>query len=68
MSSIFGVVYVYSCEIYPSEIRSTGYALNSLGARIAGMLSPWVLSTANYYSWLPGATFSIHEIHDLKNS
>lgn len=59
MSAIFGVVYVYSCEIYPSEIRSTGYALNSLGARIAGMMSPWVLATADYYSWLPGATFAV---------
>ena len=33
--------------------------MNSFGARVAGILSPWVLSLVNVQSWLPGAIFTV---------
>ena len=45
--------------MYPAEIRSTGLAVNSFGARVAGILSPWVLSLVGVKSWLPGAIFTV---------
>merc|ERR1712071_605550 len=55
----FAIAYIYSCEIYPSEVRSTGLAINSFGARVAGFLSPWVLSMVSIKTWLPGLVFTV---------
>lgn len=38
----FGVIYIWSIELYPSSIRQTAMGLNSLLARIGTMISPWL--------------------------
>ena len=55
----FSVDYNYSAEIFPAEIRSAGLAICSVGARISGVISPFVLSLSSVYTWLPGAIFAV---------
>ena len=38
----FGVVYLYTAELFPTEIRTTGFGSCSFVARLGGMLAPWV--------------------------
>lgn len=52
----FVVYYVYSTEIFPTKIRSTGAAIILAAGRIAGMVAPFVfegaeaaLSTASFF-------------------
>lgn len=45
----FCVVYQYSVEIYPTEARTTGTALNLAGGRLAGMVSPLMFEVL--FSW-----------------
>ena len=58
LSGTFGIDYAYSSEIYPSEIRSIGLSTCSLAARVAGVLSPFILSLSGLATWLPGGIFS----------
>ena len=38
----FTVSYLYSSEIYPTEIRQIGLGLNSASSRLGSMLSPFI--------------------------
>lgn len=40
VSGIFNVLYTYSVEVYPTSVRALGFGINSLSARIAGMIFP----------------------------
>jgi len=50
----FSVVYTYSSEIYPTEARSTGSAVNIAGGRAGSMLAPLVFEA------MTDATGSFH--------
>ena len=58
-SGTFALAYQYAAEIYPSEVRSNGVAVCSAAARIGGILTPFILGLADYYSWIPGAIFTV---------
>jgi len=47
-------VYQYAVEIYPTEARITGTAVNIAGGRLAGILSPILYEglTAFFHSWV----------------
>ena len=38
----FAVVYLYTAELYPTQIRSTGVGMCSMMARIGGFAAPQV--------------------------
>ncbi|XP_071112698.1 organic cation transporter protein-like [Haliotis cracherodii] len=42
-SGAFGVVYVYSTEIFPTVVRSSALGLSSSFARIGGMVAPYFI-------------------------
>ena len=41
-SACFTIVFVYTAEMFPTEIRSTAVGSSSLCGRIGGMLAPQV--------------------------
>lgn len=53
ISMSFSVVYIYTGELYPTEVRSIGLGLCSMAARIGSMLCPYVMITREYGNWLP---------------
>ena len=59
LAATFSIDYVITGEIYPAELRSNGIAVCSACARVAGILSPFVLSLADVVSWLPGVLFAV---------
>ncbi|XP_068160676.1 solute carrier family 22 member 13-like [Antennarius striatus] len=49
-SASFSIAYVYSAELYPTAVRQKGVGLNSMCARVAGILAPliWLLEVFHY--------------------
>ena len=41
-SGAFGVIYVFSAELFPTVVRNAGMGASSCVARIGGMLAPYV--------------------------
>lgn len=56
-SACFGVIYSYTAEIYPAEIRSNGLGVCGFFSRVAGLLTPYILETKSYFYWMPGCIF-----------
>lgn len=38
----YGIVYIFSCELFPTEVRNVGLGGSSMCARVGGMLCPFV--------------------------
>jgi OCT family organic cation transporter-like MFS transporter 16 len=43
VSGVYNIIYTYSTEVYPTVVRSSGLGLNSVCARIGGMVFPLIL-------------------------
>ena len=39
----FSVIYIYSAELFPTQVRNIGVGVASIGARLGGIFSPIVL-------------------------
>lgn len=55
----FGIIYVFSSEIFPTSVRSTVLGLCSTFARIGAMLAPFSRQLALYYGPLPLLVFGL---------
>ena len=44
VSTAFALLYVYTSELFPTEVRNKGLGVTSVAARIAGILAPFVAS------------------------
>jgi len=53
----FGCVYLYSAELFPTDIRSRAISFQSLVARLGGMLAPIVADLGTVSRGLPFAIF-----------
>ncbi|CAB1440298.1 unnamed protein product [Pleuronectes platessa] len=49
----FSVIYVYTAELYPTVIRQNGVGLNSMCARVGGILAPLVRLLDVYHHTIP---------------
>lgn len=49
----FSVVYVYTAELYPTTLRQNGVGLNSMFARVAGILAPLIRLLDVYHKTIP---------------
>ncbi|XP_034561799.1 LOW QUALITY PROTEIN: solute carrier family 22 member 13-like [Notolabrus celidotus] len=49
----FSVVYVYTAELYPTTLRQNGVGLNSMFARVAGILAPLIRLLIVYHHTIP---------------
>ena len=46
----FGFVYLYTAELFPTQVRNLGVGMTSIGARLGGILAPMVLLLVSLYS------------------
>ncbi|KAM9839710.1 solute carrier family 22 member 13b [Aulostomus maculatus] len=49
----FSIVYVYTAELYPTILRQNGVGLNSMCARVAGILAPLIRLLDVYHHTIP---------------
>ena len=53
ITASYGVVYIFSAELYPTEVRNVGMGGSSMCARIGGMLCPYVNMLIDTWRPLP---------------
>ncbi|XP_076868882.1 solute carrier family 22 member 13b [Brachyhypopomus gauderio] len=53
LAASFSIVYVYTAELYPTVVRQNGIGLNSMCARVAGILAPLIGLLAVYHHVIP---------------
>ncbi|XP_071800980.1 organic cation transporter protein-like [Asterias amurensis] len=57
ITASFATIYVVSGEIFPTPVRSAGMGLSSTAARVAGILSPYILQLKTVWEPLPFILF-----------
>ncbi|XP_033635412.1 organic cation transporter protein-like [Asterias rubens] len=57
IAASFAIIFVVSGEIYPTPVRSAGMGISSTAARIAGILSPFMLELGSLWEPLPFILF-----------
>ncbi|XP_071942421.1 organic cation transporter protein-like [Antedon mediterranea] len=62
ITSAFGIVYIYTVELFPTNIRSTGLGICSFFSRVAGMLAPQILFLEKVWAPLPLVAFSFTSV------
>ncbi|XP_068437804.1 solute carrier family 22 member 13-like [Clinocottus analis] len=55
----FSIVYVYTAELYPTTLRQNGVGLNSMCARLAGILAPLIRLLEVYHYSIPMLIYGI---------
>uniref|UniRef100_A0A3Q2D8W8 Solute carrier family 22 member 13b n=1 Tax=Cyprinodon variegatus TaxID=28743 RepID=A0A3Q2D8W8_CYPVA len=55
----FATVYVYTAELYPTILRQNGVGLNSMCARVAGILAPLIRLLDVYHYTIPMLIYGI---------
>ncbi|GFN75016.1 organic cation transporter protein [Plakobranchus ocellatus] len=55
----FGVLFLYTPELFPTTIRSTAFGISSLAARVGGMIAPFSRTLGRHVPWLPGMIFGV---------
>lgn len=58
-TSNFSIVYVYAAELYPTTLRQSGVGLNSMFARVAGILAPLIRLLDVYHHTIPMLLYGI---------
>ncbi|XP_051737876.1 solute carrier family 22 member 13b [Ctenopharyngodon idella] len=53
LAASFTIVYVYTAELYPTVVRQNGVGLNSMCARVAGILAPLIGLLDVYHPAIP---------------
>ncbi|KAJ8418789.1 hypothetical protein AAFF_G00002880 [Aldrovandia affinis] len=59
LAASFSVAYVYSSELYPTVIRQSGVGLNSMSARVAGILAPQIRLLEVYHKAIPNIIYGL---------
>ncbi|XP_048750644.2 organic cation transporter protein-like isoform X2 [Ostrea edulis] len=57
ISGSFMTIFLYTPEIYPTNLRALGLGLASTVARLGGMISPYAALFGSHISWGPGVVF-----------
>ncbi|XP_045216002.2 organic cation transporter protein-like isoform X1 [Mercenaria mercenaria] len=55
----FSTIFLYTPELYPTNMRNVGIGMSSAAARIGGMLAPFSRNLAETALWAPGLVFGI---------
>ncbi|XP_071955281.1 organic cation transporter protein-like isoform X2 [Antedon mediterranea] len=58
LTSAFGIVYIYSAELFPTPVRSAGMGLASMSGRLGSIVSPFALYMKQWWEPLPLVLFS----------
>ncbi|XP_069501071.1 solute carrier family 22 member 20-like [Ambystoma mexicanum] len=59
LAAAFTCAYLYSGELYPTEIRQTGMGFVSMNARAGSMVAPLVLMIGEYVAFLPPLIYGL---------
>eukprot|EP00105_Crassostrea_gigas_P043664 XP_019927812.1 PREDICTED: organic cation transporter protein-like [Crassostrea gigas] len=59
ITGAFSSVFLFTSELYPTNLRNSGYGYASAFARIGGVLAPFAYTFHSYVAWGPGVVFSI---------
>ncbi|XP_060068863.1 solute carrier family 22 member 3-like [Ylistrum balloti] len=59
IASSFALLFLYTPELYPTNLRNVGLGLCSSAARIGGMIAPYSNIFASHVIWGPGVVFGI---------
>lgn len=62
IAASFAVIYIYSAEIFPTSLRTTGIGISSMCSRIGGVLAPLVANLGLYSPALPMLIFGCSSI------
>ncbi|XP_012735594.2 solute carrier family 22 member 13 [Fundulus heteroclitus] len=58
-AAAFSTAYVYTSELYPTDIRNSGMGVNSMCARVAGIVSPLVRLLETFHYSIPMVVYGI---------
>ncbi|XP_065828087.1 solute carrier family 22 member 15-like isoform X2 [Oscarella lobularis] len=58
VSALFANAYIYTGELAPTEVRSFILGINSIAARLGGIILPYVLMLRDFYEPLPFIVFA----------
>jgi OCT family organic cation transporter-like MFS transporter 4/5 len=59
VAGTFQAIYIHTAEAYSTDVRADCIGLCSVSARLGGIIAPFVLSTADVASWMPGMMFGV---------
>ncbi|XP_064609274.1 solute carrier family 22 member 15-like [Liolophura sinensis] len=57
IAATYNLIFMYTPELYPTNIRSLGIGVVSIASRIGGLLSPFAATLSREVPWLPAAVF-----------
>lgn len=57
VSGTFAVIWIYSAELFPTEVRTNALAMGSMAGRIGGIISPFINNFHTSIPWLPATIF-----------
>ncbi|XP_066269649.1 organic cation transporter protein-like [Branchiostoma lanceolatum] len=57
ITATFGIVYVFSAEIFPTVVRQIGIGMASMSSRVGGIVAPFVNLLDSYWAPLPYVIF-----------
>ncbi|WAQ99756.1 S22A8-like protein [Mya arenaria] len=55
----FSTIFLYTPELYPTNMRNAGIGMSSAAARVGGMLAPFSRNLAEFIVWGPGLVFGV---------
>ncbi|KAB7506790.1 Organic cation transporter protein [Armadillidium nasatum] len=59
ITTAFAIIYVYTAELFPTNVRNTVIGLCSMFARVGGMIAPFSTSLKQIYTPLPMLLFGL---------
>lgn len=48
IAASFAIIYIYSAEIYPTTLRSTGIGISSMCGRLGGIIAPIISDLVSF--------------------
>ena len=61
----FQVIYLYSAELFPTQVRNLGIGVSSMGARLGGIFSPIVLMTVSCIMYIGLLCLLLHTVYSI---
>ena len=59
VSCSFAVIWIYSAELFPTDIRGTALGLGSMAGRIGGVCAPYINELWATIPWLPPTIYGV---------
>ncbi|XP_076443491.1 organic anion transporter 3-like [Babylonia areolata] len=59
VTATFAVLFLYTPEQFPTNIRNASLGVASMSARIGGMIAPFSRTLIRHFPWAPGTIFGV---------